>query len=193
MLRYSLIIEVNLGVALLAHWQLLLTVFLPQAVFVVLTSTLAEELGWRGFALPRLQHHYGPIWGSLILGVLHGLWYLPAFFTLDMGPFRLSNYAGFLFVTTAVTFLFTWIFNHTRGSVLLMAFTHGFGDAADVIVRLLIPTHLLISGWAQPIVKGNWQGIDVLSFGLCALLLIVFTRGRLGYQPEQNAQLITER
>jgi hypothetical protein len=166
------------------------TVFFPQAVLIILTGSFAEELGWRGFALPRLQHRYGPVLGTIILGTLHGLWHLPAFFTRLLGPFSLPYYAGFLFTAIAATFLYTWIFNHTKGSVLLATLTHGFGDAAGGLVALLIPTQLVVSGWAQPLANGSWQGINVIIFGVCALLLLLFTRGRLGYNPEQNAQLI---
>ncbi len=190
LLGYSVFLEVNLPLALLAQSPLLLTVFLPQAVFIILTASFAEELGWRGFALPRLQHRYGPVLGTVILGSLHGLWHLPVFFTQVLGPFSLPNYAGFLFVAIAAAFLYTWIFNHTRGSVLLATLTHGFGDAATGVVGLLIPVQLVISGWAQPFVNGNWQGMNVMIFGVCALLLLLFTRGRLAYQPERNAQLI---
>jgi CAAX protease family protein len=190
LLGYSIFLGVNLPLALSAQSLLLLTVFLPQGVFIILTASFAEELGWRGFALPRLQQRYGPVLGTLILGTLHGLWHLPVFFTLILGPFSLPNYAGFLFVAIALTFFYTWIFNHTRGSVLLATFTHGFGNAAGGLAALLIPTQLVVSGWAQPFVNGNWQGMNVIIFGVCALLLILFTRGRLGYQPEQNAQLI---
>jgi uncharacterized protein len=190
LLGYSVLLGVNLPLALLAHSSLLLTVFLPQGVFIILTASFAEELGWRGFALPRLQQRYGPVLGTVILGTLHGLWHLPAFFTLILGPFSFPGYAGFLISAIALTFLFTWIFNHTRGSVLLAALTHGFSDAALGLLALLIPAQLVVSGWAAPIVNGGWQGINIIPFGVCALLLIVFTRGRLGYQPERNAQLI---
>src|SRR5439155_14037052 len=70
----------------------------------------------------------------------------------------LPNYAGFLFVAIASTFLYTWIFNHTRGSVLLATLIHGFGDAVGGVVALLIPTLLVVGGWAAPIVNGSWQG-----------------------------------
>ena len=137
-----------------------------------------------------MHHRYAPVLGTVILGTLHGLWHLPVFFTQVLGPFSLPNYAGFLFVAIAASFLYTWIFNHTRGSVLLATLTHGFGDAATGLVGLLIPAQLVVSGWARPFVYGSWQGMNVVIFGVCVLLLIVFTRGRLGYQPERNAQLI---
>ena len=187
---YGVFYGVNLPLALLGQWTLLFTVFLPQAVFAIVTASFAEELGWRGFALPRLQQRYGPVLGTIILGTLHGLWHLPAFFTRLLGPFSLPNYAGFLFTAIAATFVFTWIFNHTRGSVLLATLTHGFNDATGNVLVLLIPAHLVVSGWAAPIVNGSWQGVDVITFGVVAVLLLLFTRGRLGYDPERNAQLL---
>ena len=189
---YSVFLRVNLLLALLAHWTLLLTVFLPQTVFIILTGAFAEELGWRGFALPRLQQRYGPVLATIILGTLHGLWHLPAFFTRLLGPFNLIYYVGFLFTAMAATFLFTWIFNHTQGSVLLATLTHGCGDGIQNVIVLLIPANLVVSGWTAPIANGNWNGINVITFGICAILLLVFTRGRLGYHPERNAQLIVE-
>jgi membrane protease YdiL (CAAX protease family) len=188
LVNISLFYGVNLPLALLLNWTLIFTAFFPQAVGIILTASFAEELGWRGFALPRLQQRYGPVLGTVILGSLHGLWHLPSFFTQVNGPFIFTSYVGFLIVAIATTFLYTWIFNHTRGSVLIATLTHGFGDAA-VFVALLIPAHLVVTGWARPFVYGGWQADNIVIFGALALLLLVFTRGRLGYQPERNAQL----
>ena len=184
----SVFYGVNLYLALLAQWTLLFTAFLPQAVFSILTGSFAEELGWRGFALPRLQQRYGPVLGSLILGSLHALWHLPTFFTFIHGPFILSSYIGFFIVAIAGTFLYTWVFNHTKGSVLLATLTHGFSGAAG-FVFLLVPAQLVVTGWARPFVYGGWNADGIVIFGALAVLLLVFTRGRLGYNPERNARL----
>jgi membrane protease YdiL (CAAX protease family) len=184
----SVFYGVNFPLALLLKWTLIFTVFFPQAVFIILTASFAEELGWRGFALPRLQQRYGPVLGTVILGTLHGLWHLPVFFTGLLGPFILTSYVGFLIVAIATTFFYTWVFNHTKGSVLIATLTHGFGDAAS-FVAVLIPAQLVVTGWARPFVYGGWQADNIVIFGALALLLLVFTRGRLGYNPERNAQL----
>ena len=190
LVAYSVFLGMNLPLALLVQWPLLFTVFLPWAVFNILTGSFAEELGWRGFALPRLQQRYGPVLGSIILGTLHGLWHLPAFFTRLLGPFSLPYYAGFLFAAIASTFLFTWIFNHTKGSVLLATLTHACSNGAQNVLALLIPAQLVVSGWAAPIANGNWNGVNVISIGALVALLLIFTRGRLGFNPKRNAQLI---
>jgi uncharacterized protein len=188
LINLSLFHGINSPLALLLNWTLILTMFFPKAVMTILTASFAEELGWRGFALPRLQQRYGPVLGTIILGSLHGLWHLPAFFTLANGPFILTSFVGFLVVAIATTFFYTWVFNHTKGSVLIATLTHGFGDAA-VFVAVLIPAHLVVTGWASPFVNGGWQADNIVIFSALAVLLLLFTRGRLGYQSKQNAQL----
>ncbi|PYV55980.1 MAG: hypothetical protein DMG97_17435 [Acidobacteria bacterium] len=39
----------------------------------------AEEPGWRGYALPRLKHEFGPLRGIVLLAILWTAWYLPMF------------------------------------------------------------------------------------------------------------------
>ena len=80
-------------VALVQNWPLIFTFYLPAAAFGIIFPSLGEEPGWRGFALPRLQQQYGPLVGTLILGVMHGLWHLPVYFipgTILAGPFDLT-------------------------------------------------------------------------------------------------------
>src|SRR5262249_52349042 len=48
-------------------------------IIAIIGGPLLEEAGWRGFALPRLQPRYGPLVGTLILGLLWALWHLPEF------------------------------------------------------------------------------------------------------------------
>jgi uncharacterized protein len=95
---------------------------LTAAAYFVLTGVLnGEELAWRGFALPRLQAKYNALVSSLILSVPFTLFHLPLFFDqeMNMGPF-----ASFAIRAAALTILFAWLYNHTRGSVLLAYIMH---------------------------------------------------------------------
>ena len=84
---------------------------------------LGEEPGWRGVALPGLQSTLSPLVSTLILGVAVTVWHVPLLF-LEEGLLRPSIIAGFLLGTMAVTFFYTWLFNHTGGSVFMSIVSH---------------------------------------------------------------------
>jgi uncharacterized protein len=84
---------------------------------------LGEEIGWRGYALPRIQSGHGALSASFILSVLWGLWHIPSFLMRDSihqdQPFLL--WMVWLFLMTVVL---TWLYNNTGGSVLHAWFFH---------------------------------------------------------------------
>jgi membrane protease YdiL (CAAX protease family) len=86
-------------------------------------GALGEEPGWRGFALPGLQSTLSPLVSTLILGVLVTIWHVPILF-LEEGGLQPFMIVGFLLGTVAVTFWYTWLFNHTGGSVLMTLVSH---------------------------------------------------------------------
>jgi uncharacterized protein len=86
-------------------------------------GALGEEPGWRGFALPGLQSTLSPLVSTLILGVAVTVWHVPLLF-LEDGLLQPSIIAGFLLGSFAVTFWYTWLFNHTGGSVLMTIVSH---------------------------------------------------------------------
>jgi uncharacterized protein len=102
--------------AFFGSWSSLLLVFAVRLVNPA-DGPMQEELGWRGFALPRLQERHSPLIANLILGVLVVVWHLPLVFTGQLPAFA-------LFATLAATILFGWIFNNTKGSVLLTLIAH---------------------------------------------------------------------
>lgn len=100
---------------------------LPSFAFYVVYFLLTEETAWRGFALPRLQQGHSALSASLILGLLWGLWHTPLFFMAD--TFQASvPFVGFILSAVATTILMTWVFNHTRESVLIAALLHAATD-----------------------------------------------------------------
>jgi membrane protease YdiL (CAAX protease family) len=86
-------------------------------------GALGEEPGWRGFALPGLQSTLSPLVSTLILGVLVSGWHVPILF-LEEGGLQPSYLGGFLLGTVGVTFWYSWLFNHTGGSVLITLIAH---------------------------------------------------------------------
>jgi membrane protease YdiL (CAAX protease family) len=145
-------------------------------VFVLfLGGPLAEEPGWRGFALPRLQRLHGPLLGSLILGPLWALWHLPLFFVPAwQTPPTILNVVLYVTAATAITIIMTWVFNNTKGSLLIAILLHAAVNTSFATLIALFPTPLVSDyGTTVPMVIG---------FGVLALVVIVLTRGRLGYQ-----------
>lgn len=168
---------------LAANPSLLLSTFLPSVIMGLLIPSIGEEPGWRGFALPRLQSAYGPILGTLILGTLHGIWHLPALLTPLLGPFTVNGFITFVLTAAAGTFIYTWVFNNTRGSVWMAMLLHASSNAASQLVSSLIPKDVELTGWMKMLESG-W--LNVIVFSLFALLLILLTRGTLGYKPDQS-------
>ena len=93
-------------------------------MFLVIGIVNGEELAWRGFALPRLQTRYNALISSLILGAIWAVFHLPLFFTRTGSSQADESFVNFLISTVAITILYTWIYNNTRGSVLLAYLFH---------------------------------------------------------------------
>jgi membrane protease YdiL (CAAX protease family) len=186
LLAYTALIGPQLLIAAVTNWQLLLSTFLPLVAFGIILPSIAEEPGWRGFALPRLQDRHGPLVATLILGTLHGLWHLPALLTVQFGPLPLANIVPFMLTAVFATFIYTWVYNNTGGSILLAILLHAASNAASQWLGTLLSESGLQppqAGAAGFLATTNW--INVIAYGLVALVLIVATRGRLGYRPEQ--------
>ena len=101
---------------------------LPFVLFTLLFGPLPEELGWRGYALDRLQARWNALSSSLILSVAWALWHLPLFFM--KGTFQhemgLGSRSFWLYMSAIVptTVLMTWIYNNTRRSTLSAVLFH---------------------------------------------------------------------
>lgn len=138
------------GLADIGPWPLLPLVFVQT---LLLGSPMGEEIGWRGFALPRLQATRGALGASLVLGVVWGVWHLPLW--LSPTDPTSGTFVGWLFAgIVADAVLFTWLFNNTDGSLLLAVLFH-----ATITV-----TGLFLAGpdvpWLAPLVK--WLAVVIV-------------------------------
>jgi membrane protease YdiL (CAAX protease family) len=141
---------------------------------------LGEEIGWRGFALPRMQPRYGPLWGTLLLGIPWAFWHLPQFLTPYQGggpgtglTTLLRNFSLFFVFVIALAIIMTWLFNHTKGSIFFAVTTHASVNTPTLV---LVPLFLNVGYISQTLAFA-------IGFGVVALFIVVLTRGRLGYQP----------
>lgn len=114
----------------------LATITIPGVGFAVFTggASICEELGWRGFALPRLQAHQSALTASLLLGLLWGLWHLPWRIALGL-PLTVAGLVQFIIfyplMLTAWTVLMAWVYNNTKGNLFLMVLFHAFGNISS--------------------------------------------------------------
>jgi membrane protease YdiL (CAAX protease family) len=87
----------------------------------IVGGPLAEEFGWRGYALDRLQAFGGAVNASVALGILWALWHLPLFFVpgTSQGAIGFGSWAFWLWTTTVITqtAVYTWIYNNTNRSI----------------------------------------------------------------------------
>jgi uncharacterized protein len=94
-------------------------------VMSLVTGATGEEGGWRGFALPRLQNRFGPLAGSLILGLAWDFWHFPLWMMSGMAGMELLKYIfAFTLGLFGVTFFMTWVYNKVPNSLVPMIIVH---------------------------------------------------------------------
>ncbi len=109
---------------------------IPAFFYVLIFSVLGEEIGWRGYALPRLQSRWSGLSSSIILGLIWGLWHLPLFWT--SGNFHQDiPIPLFLLQIVGFSVIYTWMFNNTEGSLLLAHLFHAASNTTLGILPIL--------------------------------------------------------
>jgi membrane protease YdiL (CAAX protease family) len=93
------------------------TIFLPY--FFLNT----EELAWRGVALPKFQERFSPNMSSLIIGIIWGVFHIPIFLMKGGHPAGF-NFPLYMLMVLPMSFIMTWTFNGTGGSLLLVHLLH---------------------------------------------------------------------
>jgi membrane protease YdiL (CAAX protease family) len=90
--------------------------------YLLFGGPLNEEVGWRAFGLTRLQRRFSPLIASVIVGALWGLWHLPLHL---MGLYPMGAQGAIIRIfSIPLAIVFTWLFNRTRQSLLLVLLLH---------------------------------------------------------------------
>jgi membrane protease YdiL (CAAX protease family) len=115
-------------------------------VFFLLLATLGEEIGWRGVALPGLQAKHIALISGIILGLLTAVWHIPFWLLLDTyDQYGISYIILNFMMILPLTLYLTWIFNHTRSSLLMAVALH---VTFNIVNTALLPVTLNIGAFA---------------------------------------------
>ncbi|MGW6503117.1 CPBP family intramembrane glutamic endopeptidase [Nonomuraea angiospora] len=154
-----------------------LAAYVPGLLIQLVTTGLAEEPGWRDFALPRLQRRFGPLGATLVLGPLWGVWHLPLFLSEwggwpDVTWMRVGEFVAF---ACAFSVVVTWVFNRTGQSLPLVMLLHvSVNNFMSLAYSDMFPSIATAEQASQ---------VTLLAGATSAIVVLIATRGRLGYRP----------
>ena len=145
--------------------------FLAQLVLVAtIGGGLDEEMGWRGYALPRMLHTMRPVTASVVLGVVWAPWHLPLWLDPN-GTHAAYPFWVFLLDTVARSVLIGWMYCASGGSLLVAIWAHALANSADGV------RYQILGDDKADLVH---QLTMVAAHLIAVVVVIAATRGRLG-------------
>ncbi len=144
-------------------WLFVIPFFLIDAI------SNGEEIGWRGYVLPRLQAKHSALVSSLILGVIWGMWHIPK----NLGDGEAGAFGLLMVRIIAEAILYTWLFNNTKGSLLLVTIFHAAGNTAGVFLP-----------------SGGQMELWVVGLTWVAALVVIKQAGYLRLSPKLPVQAL---
>ncbi|GAB4308115.1 MAG: type II CAAX endopeptidase family protein [Methanobacteriaceae archaeon] len=138
-----------------------LTILVAFFYILFLGGPLAEEFGWRGYALGRLQLRWNALISSIMLGLIWGAWHLPLFFINGTIQSMVPIWA-FMVLIICGTILFTWIYNNTNGSIMAALIFHTMNNLAFFIF---------------PIMETSMGGLYLLVINIVVVLSVIIIWG----------------
>lgn len=145
------------------------------------SSAFLEEVGFRGYALDKLQKKRGPLVGTLILGLFFGAWLLPEFFRTDSFQYLMGGikyYPWFIITEVGWSLIMTYVYNKTNKSAFLAGYLF----------------HAVFNAWTLILLTNAIPGEDLPTFDntlfiisgtvvlLVGIILAIVTKGKLGYK-----------
>jgi membrane protease YdiL (CAAX protease family) len=121
--------------------------------FAIVDGPAGEEIGWRGYLLPRLLERYGVVYASTLLGIVWFVWHLPLYVATDRVDLNLAFVSGYLLNNIAMSILHTWFFLRSGGSALLAIIFHTACNYSVYLVVTFFP-NIEQSPLTEPIYVG---------------------------------------
>jgi membrane protease YdiL (CAAX protease family) len=158
---------------------ILLTFPVQVLLVAVMGGGLDEEMGWRGYALPKLLHITGPVTASIVLGMLWAPWHLPLWLdpTSSQAAYPFTVY---LVKTVSLSVLIGWMYCASHGNLMVAIWAHALANSADGIrYQILGPD------------KGDpvHQLTVMVVLTAAAVVVGMATRGRLGADHLTNTHV----
>lgn len=158
--------------------------FVTFGIMAGLFAGFFEEIGWTGFAYPKMQSKFGTLKAALVLGLLHGVWHIVAGYLGEgetYGGYWLPRFiVMWIFAMTAMRVILVWIYSNT-GSLLLAQLTHASSTGFLVILG------------PSPISPANetfWWAIYAGVLWMVAFIILVKYGDQMVKQPEQGVKPI---
>jgi len=140
-------------------------------VILIVGGPLGEEIGWRGFALPRLLSRVGPLASSVVIAAIWFVWHLPLFW-LEGAAQQGSSIALFAIAVLAFAIIFTWFWSRTGGNLWLAITIHTSINFSSVGLPGIIPS-----------LDSETVYTPVFTSIVCACALLIVLRWQL-HRPE---------
>lgn len=141
-------------------------------IAMILTALLTggnEEPGWRGFAAPAISRWMHPIIAAVILGMIHSAWHLPIMHKYD------TTFWMYTFNIVGLTFILNWFYFRSSGCVIPVMLLHA---GTNVIGDYIPSPDTVLNG------LGSYMLLRGIVYWVMAIVIIIATKGRLGYQAE---------
>ncbi|MHA1602184.1 MAG: lysostaphin resistance A-like protein [Promethearchaeota archaeon] len=136
-LLIGMLFGLNIPLSPLPHdeWFYPYLLYFPYLLFVSILGGGQEEIGWRGYLQGELLKKYSPGTVSLIIGFFWGIWHTPLWFMI-WDSHKITPYIGFIIMTMSISFVFSYIYQNSKGNLLIMILFHGSNNAAHSIFYL---------------------------------------------------------
>ena len=168
-------------VALVQKWPLFFTAFLPELLMAFVLIQLSEETAWTGFMQDSLQGTHGPLLASILVAPAFSGWHLMAN-VLEAGQISVEPFAKLaaqIVLSVFFRVVILWLYNGAGRSVLIVALFHSAFNSATGSGDMEYTSQLIPGPLSQL--------TPVAILALAAIVVVVSTKGRLGYRPDPPA------
>ena len=143
-------------------------IIITAIVAAIFGGPLGEEIGWRGYAPPRLSAKFGKARASVLLGMVWASWHIPVFFIPGMDQSG-QSLPVYILQVTALSVAMAWLYWHTKGSLLLAVLMHtAINQSKDIVPSRVTGA---ANPWALSVSPVAW--LTVLLLTLAAAYFLV--------------------